>query len=157
MEYFTERVERILSNLSIAVTAAMTIGVISLVFSRYVLGITYIWAEESISLLFMSTTYLGAALGVRYDEHIRIDILTERLSVFRRKIVSVIQILVVIALQLILLRVCFNWIGKVGNTLTPGLRVPTKFIYSLFPLNLILVIFFEFSRLMNTLRKKSWA
>nr|WP_321503363.1 TRAP transporter small permease [uncultured Dethiosulfovibrio sp.] len=157
MEYFTERVERILANLSIAVTGAMTVGVIALVFSRYVLGITYIWAEESISVLFLSTTYLGAALGVRYDEHIRIDLFTDRLSIPGKKIVSILQIAVVIALQLVLLKVCFYWIGKVGNTLTPGLRIPTKFIYSLFPLNLLLVIFFEISRLIGMLRKKSWA
>lgn len=157
MKHFTERLERILTASSIAVTAAMTLGVIALVFSRYVFGITYIWAEESISVLFMATTYLGAALGVRTDEHIRIDAITDRLSPSSRKILSVVQIIVVIALQLVLLKVCINWIDKVGDTLTPGLRIPKKYIYFLFPVNLVLVTVFEATRLVELLRSKSWA
>lgn len=157
MEHFTEKIERILAAFSIAVMAAMTLGVIALVFSRYALGITYIWAEESISVLFLATTYLGAALGVRNDEHIRIDSLLERLSPPKRRIMEILQITVVVVLQLILLKVCINWIDKVGNTLTPGLRIPTKFIYSLFPLNLALVTLFELSRLVSIVRNRSWA
>lgn len=152
MEHFTDKIERVLAAFSIAVTAAMTLGVIALVFSRYLLGITYIWAEESISVLFMATTYLGAALGVNSDEHIRIDAILGRLSPPKRRIIEVLQIAVVVVLQLILLRVCFNWIGKVGNTLTPGLRIPSKFVYSLFPLNLMLVTLFEVSRLVRIVR-----
>lgn len=157
MEHFTEKIERVLTAFSVAVTAAMTLGVIILVFSRYVLGITYIWAEESISVLFMATTFLGAALCVRKDEHIRIDILIDRLSPSKRRTMEILQIAVVVALQLVLLKVCINWIDKVGNTLTPGLRIPTKFIYSLFPINLVLVTVFEISRLVNVVRNRSWA
>lgn len=73
MEKFLERFDRLLTFWCVLLTGAMTIAVITLVFSRYVLGITFIWAEESISVLFYATTYFGAALGVRCDEHIRID------------------------------------------------------------------------------------
>ncbi|WP_083797614.1 TRAP transporter small permease subunit [Dethiosulfovibrio peptidovorans] len=70
---------------------------------------------------------------------------------------SIVQIIVVIALQLVLLKVCINWIDKVGDTLTPGLRIPKKYIYFLFPVNLVLVTVFEAARLVELLRSKSWA
>ena len=148
MSYF----DKALCIWSRCLMAAMTLGVITLVFSRYVLGVSYIWAEESISVLFLATTYFGAALGVRYNEHIRIEYFTDMMSPRVKKIVTVVQILVVIALQLVLLKVCLHWIGKVGGTLTPGRRVPTRYIYVMFPINVVIVTFYELLRLVSLLR-----
>ena len=154
MEKFLERFDKLLAFWCVIVISAMTAGVIVLVFSRYVLSITFIWAEESISVLFFATTYFGAALGVRCDEHIRIDYFTEKMPPSFERPVKVLQISVVILLQLFLLKVGLNWIAKVGGTLTPGLRVPVKFIYAMFPINATLVAFYESVRLVALLSGK---
>ena len=154
MEKFLERFDRLLTFWCVLLTGAMTIAVITLVFSRYVLGITFIWAEESISVLFYATTYFGAALGVRCDEHIRIDYFTSKMPPSLERPVKVLQIVVVILLQVFLLRVGINWIAKVGGTLTPGLRIPVKFLYVMFPVNAVIVTFYESVRLVSLFRGK---
>jgi TRAP-type C4-dicarboxylate transport system permease small subunit len=149
MEKLLERFDKLLGFWCVLVTGAMTAAVITLVFSRYVLGITFIWAEESVSVLFFATTYFGAALGVRCDEHIRIDYFTAKMPPSFERPVKAMQIAVVIFLQIFLLKVGLNWIAKVGGTLTPGLRVPVKFIYAMFPINAVIVTLYESVRLFS--------
>ena len=43
---------------------------------------------------------------------------------------------------------------KVGGTLTPGLRIPVKFLYVMFPVNAVIVTFYESVRLVSLFRGK---
>lgn len=71
MENCQKWFEKILTGWCILLMGIMALSVIISVFLRYVLGITFVWAEEAITYFFIATTYFGAILGVKENEHIR--------------------------------------------------------------------------------------
>ncbi|HSB78182.1 MAG TPA: TRAP transporter small permease, partial [Candidatus Methylomirabilis sp.] len=50
------------------------------VVARVVLGISSVWSEELARFLYVWVVFLGAALLIRDDEHIRVGVLTDRMS-----------------------------------------------------------------------------
>jgi len=126
--------------------------VIFSVFLRYVFNITYIWNEELITFLFLGTTYFGAALGIREKEHISIDILIEKLNPIMKKTISLLVSIIVIIVQVVVIKTSILWIEKVGNVLSPGLRIPLSLIYYLMPISCFLIIIYEVFNIINLLQ-----
>lgn len=79
MKKYVHWLDTILSWWCIILMGTLTIGIILSVLLRYLFGVTFVWAEASITMLFIGTTYFGAVLGVRENEHININFLVERL------------------------------------------------------------------------------
>ena len=148
---------RFLYWLCILVMAAMASMVITSVALRYFLRITYVWSEEAITMLFISTTYFGAILGVKENEHISVDYLLEAVPKGVRNILKIIIIIIVILVQVVLFKYSLTWIEKVGNVLTPGLRVPIRYFYYLMPFSSILIIIYELFQLRCHLPGKPFA
>ena len=116
---------------------------IACVFLRYVFSISFVWTEELITFLFLATTYFGLVLGVKYDEHIKIEFLTERYGRVGKAISDIAIALIVIFVQVIVLNASITWIDRVGNVLSPGMRIPNKIIYSMLPISCVLVTLYE--------------
>lgn len=117
----------------------MALLVISFVFLRYFFGITFVWAEELITMLFISTTFFGAVLGMKYREHINIGYFEERLPETMRWVVDIINHMIILGLQIAIIILSANWIGKVGNVLTNGMRIPIKYFYFMMPISSALI------------------
>ncbi|MFD2435870.1 TRAP transporter small permease [Modicisalibacter luteus] len=49
------------------------------VISRYTLGLAVPWTDEVSRYLFLAEIFLGSVLALRYQEHIRVTIVTDRL------------------------------------------------------------------------------
>ncbi len=111
----------------------MTVLIIVFVFMRYFFGITFVWAEELITMLFISTTYFGAVIGMKYNEHIRIGFFYDTCTGKKRKVIDIVNDLIILGLQISIVFMSYNWITKVGDVLTNGLRVPIKFFYFMMP------------------------
>ena len=95
---------------SILIIAIMVI--ISLeVFLRYVMGSPTIWALDVTRYILVYLTFLGASSLLRTDDHIIIDIVTERLSPGVRRILNIVtSILGAIAcLTIFLFSVVTTW------------------------------------------------
>lgn len=136
--YFT----KLISIICIVLMGAMSLLVITSVILRYVFSISFIWSEELITFLFLATTYFGVPLGVRYNEHIKIDFLTEKFGPRMSIVSNTINSVIIAIVQIIVFYSSLNWIKAVGNVLSPGLRLPVKYIYSLMPLSCILTCFY---------------
>lgn len=136
--YFT----KLISFICITLMAIMTIIVITNVILRYVFSISFVWAEELITFLFLGTTYFGVALGVRSNEHIRIDFLLDKLGSKYRRVMNIFNSLIIVVVQVVVFRSSIVWIQTVGNVLSPGIRIPIKCIYILMPMSCIFVCFY---------------
>src|SRR6056297_3645711 len=102
MNRLFEKVDRGLILLCIYLTGILALTIIFTVFLRYVFGITFVWAEEVITYLFIGTTFFGAALVTKENEHISIPALLEALPHTPRKILSVFGLIVSIVVVLFL-------------------------------------------------------
>jgi TRAP-type C4-dicarboxylate transport system permease small subunit len=129
------------------ITALLAVVVILSVFLRYVLGITFVWAEEVITMLFIGTTFFGAALATKEDEHIGIPALLEAVSKPARKVLTIIGLIISIAVVAFLFHRSLNWINKAGDLVTPGLRVPERYFYYMIPISAVLMAFYCLRRI----------
>jgi TRAP-type C4-dicarboxylate transport system permease small subunit len=117
----------------------MLLLVIGSVFLRYIFGITFIWAEEAITMLFVASSFYGAVLCIKENEHIQIDFLYQRFSPKVKAIMDIIINCVIIFVEFYMTKLSLFWIGKVGNVLTSGMRIPVKFFYYMVPISCTII------------------
>ena len=144
MQRLIRVVDRILHIGSLALLACMTVSVIVSVFLRYLLGITFVWAEEVITMLFVSTTFFGGTLAVREKEHIGI---TSFLTVLPKRAENILVVLglgIVAAVQIFVIETSIEWIGQVGSRLTAGLRIEIRYFYYMIPVSAALILIYVF-------------
>jgi len=130
--------EYVVGGLFIAIAATA----LAQVFTRYVLGDSLTWTHELDILLMIWAVWLGAAIGIHRKAHLRISILSDRLSEATRKILVVVTDL----LTLIFL-VVVGWKGiavieSVEGTVLTSMDLPRGFVVSAAPVGAGLMILF---------------
>lgn len=144
---------KVISYICIGLMAIMSSLVIINVILRYVFSVSFVWSEELITFLFLATTYFGITLGVRYDEHIRIDFLIDKLGKGGRIISNTINSLIIGFVQVVVFIYSIKWIEAVGNVQSPGLRIPIKFIYYLMPMSSVVICFYLLLSLFTDIKR----
>jgi TRAP-type transport system small permease protein len=69
-----------LERLCAVLLAVMFVVTLFQVVARVILGISSVWSEELARFLYVCLVFIGAAPLIRDDEHIRVGILTDRLT-----------------------------------------------------------------------------
>ena len=134
---------------------AVTVSIIASVILRYVFGVVFIWAEEVITILFIGTTCFGAIICMIEDEHIFIDFFIEKLSTRVQHILKLLVLVIIVAVQSFVLKMSFFWIEKTGSSISPGLRIPSKYFYYMLPINCILIIIYALIKIFSLSTKKA--
>jgi C4-dicarboxylate transporter DctQ subunit len=140
-----------------ALILVMVLLVIASVFLRYIFGITFIWAEEGITMLFVASSFYGAFLCLAEGEHIQIDFLYQKFSPKLKNIMDIVIYCVIFFVEFYMTKLSLFWIKKVGDVLTNGMRLPIKLFYSMIPISCtIMCIYCVFSIIkeINKLVKK---
>ncbi len=120
---------RIMDVASALCVVAM-VGVVAMqIFLRYVVGHPFVWADELASYLFVWVIYLGASVLVRYDAHLTVDIVVDRLSPpvnrWRRLFVN----LLVLAFLILLVVQTVGLLQRFGPIPSPAMHVPMGFYF----------------------------
>lgn len=142
MNRYIRWLDTALSYWCIFLAGLMAIGVISSVILRYVFGLTFVWAEAAITMLFVGTTYFGAVLGVREDEHISINYVVERFPERMQCYVQSFGMFIIVVVQMFIFKTSLTWIGKVGKTLDVALNMPKSYFYIIVPISAVLIILY---------------
>src|SRR5690554_1928935 len=123
-------------------------------FLRYIFGITYVWSEELITFLFIWVVFFGTVIGVKEDQHIKIDFFYNLLPKKAHKFVEILIAVIVIIVQLFVIKTSPKWIQSAHNVVTAGLRLPFQYIYAILPISAFLIILFELARICQLLLSK---
>ncbi|MDA3955625.1 TRAP transporter small permease [Oceanispirochaeta sp.] len=142
MNKFIKTLDRILSVFCFSMMGIMTVGIIMSVFLRYVFNITFVKAEEAITMVFVATTFFGAALGIREYDHINIAYFRDKGGPRVRRYIDVFVNVIIIFVMIFLFKNSLIWIDKVGDVRSPGMQVPTKYLYVMVPISSVLSIFY---------------
>ena len=121
----------------------MTLLQIAAVLLRYFFGLTYVWSEELITLLFVATTFFGAVLCFKNNEHIVVDNFFLWLPSGAQRTLRITLAIVVIAMQILVIAMSLRWIAAIGEDVTPGLRIPAKYVYLMVPITAGLTALYE--------------
>lgn len=142
MNKFVKTLDKILSVLNYSLMAVLTVSIILSVFLRYVFNITFVKAEEAITMMFVATTFYGAALGIRERDHINIEFFYEKTSDRVKGYIDIFVNIVIIFVMIYLFKNSLIWIQKVGDVKLPSLQVATKYLYVMVPVSSVLAIFY---------------
>ncbi|HOY13386.1 MAG TPA: TRAP transporter small permease [Saprospiraceae bacterium] len=130
----------------------MTLDVLYGVLTRYVFGAQASWTEELARFLLIWIGILGAAHVSGKQMHLAIDLLKPKLSPKSAKLLdNFIKIIVILfALTVLIIGgVRLMYITQTLGQLSPALRVPMSFIYSVVPLSGILVIYYQVQEILT--------
>ena len=95
-----------------------------LVLLRYGLGKSITGANEIVTILFIYTTAIGAAVAIGKNEHISITVFVDIVPEKYHRMIALVQALFITALQVSLFWYCIEWIGTTGNYLMPATGLP---------------------------------
>lgn len=135
-------IDRILSLLGKALVGVLASGVIVSVLLRYVFSISFVWSEEILTMVFVATTFFGAALGLREHEHIAITHFVDRLPRPMRRILLVASNAVIIVVAAFVFYYSVRMIQKVGRVPSPATGIIKGVYYSMVPISFLLTIFY---------------
>ena len=113
-----------------------------LVFLRYVFNQSITGANEIVTILFIYTTAIGAAISIGKNEHIGIDVFVNLLPKKFYKTIRILQVFLLFVLHLILFIYCLEWVEKAGGYLMPATGLPRIVAIASIPLGCIFCILF---------------
>ncbi len=142
MPYIERTLTWIENTLAAASLAAAAVIAMAAVIRRFVFGGGIFWSEEAIIFLIIFSTFVGAAIALRHDEHVNVDIfpvyLRERGEWFFRLLGS--------SLILIYCAVVggYGWLlitlPPARATITPALNLPLWMVEIALPIGLTLLL-----------------
>jgi TRAP-type transport system small permease protein len=136
--FIARGLEYIVGGLFIVIAATA----LAQVFTRYVLANSLTWTHELDILLMIWAVWLGAAIGIHRKAHMRISILSDRLSEANQKIFRV-----VIDLLSLTFFVVVGWKGiavieSVEGTVLTSMDLPRGFVVSAAPVGAAFMLLF---------------
>ncbi|MBI9094250.1 MAG: TRAP transporter small permease [Sphaerochaeta sp.] len=142
MNKFILVVDNVLSILGKALVAVLACGVIISVILRYVFSIAFVSSEELLTMVFVATTFFGAALGLRENEHIAVNNFTAMMSDKLKRLCSILVQVFIIIVSAVMIYYSIRMIQKVGGVPSPATGIARGFYYSLMPISFVITIFY---------------
>ena len=115
---------------------------ITLVIMRYGFNAAIIGGNEAMNYGFIYTTALGAAVSIGNAEHIKITFLVDKLKARSRKLVNIINYLLIAFINGVMVWYSLPWIRSTGDFESPVLRIPNWMVQISIPVGCSLVILY---------------
>ncbi len=136
-----------------AVFAVLILSVCVQVFMRYVLDLPSPRLFELSIYAFVWIIYLGAALACRYNQHVRFDILYQRLPQKVSQALDLVFHLVSNATLLVILYPVTKYTIDMFRIKSSALQIPWTFLLGVYPLFVVLVIIHNFTAIVGNWRR----
>ncbi len=125
------------------------------VFFRYVLNNPIPELFEISTYSYVWLVYLGGALAVRYDQHIRFDILSSKFSSRTGIIIELVQDVITSAFMIIMFFPCLKYTFSLYMIKSSSLRIPWTFLLLCFPVFLLLCFYHLLKKVKTGIRRLS--
>ena len=138
--------ERIISRILIGFIAfclfSIVLLVMTLVVLRYGFNATIVGANEFIVILFIYTSAIGAAVVIGKKEHIAITYIIDKLPSPARKILEIINLLLIALLNGVLIWYGVQWMNITGDYLTAVLKIQQAYAQIVVPIGCSIAILY---------------
>ena len=142
MKLFYNRLVCFLEALVCLCFFSFFVMVLLLVVLRYLFNSSITGGNEIITILFVYTTAIGAALAVGRRDHIAINILKERMSMRMARHLNMLQLALVGAINFALVWFRFPWISQTGDNLMPTIGIARSVVQLSIPIGCGLAVLF---------------
>jgi TRAP-type C4-dicarboxylate transport system permease small subunit len=138
---------------AIVALVTMTVIVLMAVILRYFFGITIRWTGELTRYIFIYLVFLGIPIAFRQNCHVIIEYFVSFIpSRIRKWLETAIDIFIAVFISVIAISTIKMISGKLGSTLSPGLKIPKGYVYAAVPLGIVLLLIEIVQRLIRTKR-----
>lgn len=129
--------------LGAVVSGAMFFVLFLQVISRYVFNAAFSWSEELALILFVWSIYLGACAAIRKHQHLRLEIVIDKLKPKARLVIDLIGNFVFASFNVIIMFGVIPIVMRMFNagTSTAVLAIPKWINYAMLPTMFTLMIF----------------
>jgi C4-dicarboxylate transporter DctQ subunit len=135
---FLSGIENLLAGGALAAAAALTILEVLL---RYLFGYSIYWSHEAVIFLIIYSTFIGASIALRYNEHVGVDLITFFLGPLGKRAIKILSASLLIIYSVVY--ASLGWImvtqPHIINTVSPSLRIPLWIVQMAVPIGMTLV------------------
>ncbi len=122
-------------DIGVIALALLAVLVCFAVIMRYFFSMSWKELSEFNVTLFAFTTFWGMGINVIKGEHVMIDILYNTFKPGLKKVVNVINLLIMLVVDLVFTVQGFNYVKMAGKQLSMGMEIPMKFMYGIMPIS----------------------
>jgi len=133
LDWLSDAVARATVLVVVLAASLMMIALILQVFSRYVLGATFVWTEELALLLFTWIVLLTATVCIRENSHVRLGLLVDALPPLPRAVWQRLVALLVLVFCLILLTSGWDYLARTTGRYSAAIRYPIEWLHAAAP------------------------
>lgn len=119
--------------IGMAAMALLAVNIIFAVIMRYCFSLNWKSLAEFNIVLFAFTTFWGMGLCVLKNEHVVIDILYDGLKPKIKRVISVLDYLIVLVVVLLFSYQSWGYTLMAGSQLSMGLEIPMYYMYGIMP------------------------
>lgn len=140
MRYFRLLDKYLEETLLVVMMIYFVIIVNTQVISRYVLGSSITWSEESARYIFVWMAFLGTSLAAKRGTHIVVDIIDSLLPTFLKRFVDILAKLLFILFVVIMCKAGFDVVMKLMqfSQKSPALGLEMFYVYAAVPVGMLL-------------------
>ena len=153
------KTEKLLSKILVGFIAfcllSIVLLVITLVVLRYGFNSTIIGANEFIVILFMYSSAIGAAVVIGQKEHIAITWFIDKLPPSLRRVVDIVNYLLIAFLNGVIIWYGMRWISITGSYLTAVLKIHQVYAQLVVPIGCSIAIIYCINHIILTIHPKT--
>jgi len=154
------KIEEIITKITAILIILLSILVSWQVFARYVLNTGQFWAEEISVTAMMWIAFLGASGGIWTKSHIGLRFFIELFPDKLRKVIAIINYLVIGSFSLLLFNYGIILVKKTMSGRLSATNIPIGYAYLIIPLSTAFMVIFSLLRIiqeiMKLYRKDEW-
>ena len=150
----TDVLESAVKWAALLILLVMFLAILLQIFTRYILNDPLIWTEELANICFAWIVFLGAALGIRRDESVRMDLFIHRIPEAAKFMLLLIQDLLLCVVAVFLMPASLALIRQGLPLELNALRVSWAILYIPAPLFFVLVILFFPARIIQSILER---
>ncbi len=122
-------------DIGVVAMALLAVSVFFTVIARYFFSLSWKEVSEFNVTLFAFTTFWGMGVNVIKNEHVIIDFLFNKFSPKMKRIMSVVDYLIVLFVDLIFTYQGVLYVNMAGKQISQGMEIPMKYMYGIMPLS----------------------
>ncbi len=142
---------RILEGILVVLFFGFFAMVCILVFLRYGFAETIIGGNEGVTVAFVFTVSIGAAVAITRREHIAITFFIDLLPLPVKKAVYILGLLLIAFINAVMIKYSIDWIALAGGAPWAPFRFPQGYFQAAIPIGCALAIFFCFVKIALTI------
>ncbi len=132
-----EKVEKILLAVTVG---AMVLFMLYQVILRYIFRASNAWSEELVGYLFVLDVMLGAAIAIRRNSHLQIDVLINRFPPKVKNVFTIGATVVGIVFLCFLFRYSLTLCATATKNISAGLHISMAIPYAVLPVGEVLMV-----------------